>query len=153
MINDPPINYDNIFTDIYFWTFLFVGAHTIGKARCLLFRNHIYNETNINPAFANWVKANCPLVGGDSNLSPFDGSTNTFDNTYFKDLKNWKGLLHSDQELYNGGSTDYLVNTYSNSTATFFSDFANAMIKMGSLSPLTGSPGQIRTSCRKINEY
>ncbi|XP_027349859.1 cationic peroxidase 1-like [Abrus precatorius] len=128
------------------------GSHTIGQASCLNFRTRIYNETNIDATFAQSLKANCPSTGGDGNLSPLDTTTaNTFDNAYFKNLQEQKGLLHSDQELFNGGSTDSQVNAYSNDAASFKTDFANAMVKMGNLSPLTGSSGQIRTNCRKIN--
>ncbi|GLJ14570.1 hypothetical protein SUGI_0235840 [Cryptomeria japonica] len=62
-----------------------------------------------------------------------------------------KGLLHSDQELFNGGSADALVTTYSTNPTTFFSDFAAAMVNMGNISPLTGTSGEVRTNCRKIN--
>ncbi|CBI19219.3 unnamed protein product, partial [Vitis vinifera] len=126
------------------------GTHTIGKARCTSFRNHIYNDTDIDPAFAASKQKICPRSGGDDNLSPLDGTTTVFDNVYFRGLKEKKGLLHSDQELYNGGSTDSIVETYSINTATFFRDVANAMVKMGNISPLTGTNGQIRTNCRKI---
>lgn len=128
------------------------GSHTIGQARCTTFRNRLYNEANINASFATSVKANCPQSGGNNNLSPLDTtSPNSFDNAYFKNLQIQKGLLHSDQVLFNGGSTDSIVNTYSSNSATFFTDFANAMVKMGNLSPLTGSNGQIRKNCRKTN--
>ncbi|PSS34742.1 Cationic peroxidase [Actinidia chinensis var. chinensis] len=128
------------------------GSHTIGQARCTTFRSRIYNEANINAQFATSVQANCPSSGGDNNLSPLDvTSPTTFDNAYFKNLQSLKGLLHSDQQLFNNGSTDSQVNTYSSSSATFFTDFANAMVKMGNLSPLTGTNGQIRTNCRKTN--
>ncbi|XP_057463899.1 cationic peroxidase 1-like [Actinidia eriantha] len=128
------------------------GSHTIGQARCTTFRNRIYNEANINSQFATSVQANCPSSGGDNLLSPLDvTSPTTFDNAYFKNLQGLKGLLHSDQQLFNNGSTDSQVNTYSSNSATFFTDFANAMVKMGNLSPLTGTNGQIRTNCRKAN--
>ncbi|KAK7374043.1 hypothetical protein VNO80_07467 [Phaseolus coccineus] len=128
------------------------GSHTIGQARCTTFRTRIYNDTNIDSSFATSLQANCPSTGGDSTLSPLDTtSQNTFDNAYFKNLQSKKGLLHSDQELFNGGSTDSQVNAYSSNPASFKTDFANAMIKMGNLSPLTGSSGQIRTNCRKTN--
>ncbi|KAA8517502.1 hypothetical protein F0562_017868 [Nyssa sinensis] len=128
------------------------GSHTIGQARCTVFRSRIYNEANINSSFATALKAKCPSSGGDNNLSPLDTTSPTsFDNAYFKNLQLQKGLLHSDQQLFNGGSTDSQVNTYSSNSATFFTDFVNAIVKMGNLSPLTGTSGQIRTNCRKTN--
>ncbi|URE42372.1 Peroxidase [Musa troglodytarum] len=97
-----------------------LGAHTIGQARCISFRDRIYNETSI-------------------------------DSFYFRNLVKKKGLLHSDQQLFGGGSTDSLVTTYSTNTARFFSDFAAAMVKMGNISPLTGTDGEVRLNCRKTN--
>ncbi|KAL7247207.1 hypothetical protein ACSBR2_002176 [Camellia fascicularis] len=128
------------------------GSHTIGQASCVTFRRRIYNETNIDSSLATFRKFNCPASGNDTNLSALDATTPLiFDNAYFKNLMTNKGLLHSDQQLFNGGSTDSLVTTYSNSPATFYTDFATAIVKMGNLGPLTGSSGQIRTNCRKIN--
>ncbi|KAG9147940.1 hypothetical protein Leryth_003531 [Lithospermum erythrorhizon] len=127
------------------------GSHTIGQARCVTFRNRIYNDTNINSTFATSLQANCPTSGGNGNLAPLDPTPNAFDNAYFSNLQTQRGLLHSDQELFNGGSTDSLVNTYVSNSATFFTDFANAMVKMSNLSPLTGTNGQIRTNCRRVN--
>ncbi|ONH99697.1 hypothetical protein PRUPE_6G044300 [Prunus persica] len=131
------------------------GAHTIGKAQCSSFRDRIYNDTNIDASFAKARQRKCPsTVGsGDNHLAPLDVQTpNTFDTAYFKNLINQKGLLHSDQVLYNnGGSTDSLVKTYSGSANAFNSDFAKAMIKMGDIKPLTGSNGEIRLNCRRPN--
>ncbi|KAJ4977768.1 hypothetical protein NE237_008548 [Protea cynaroides] len=128
------------------------GSHTIGQARCTNFRSRIYNESNIDTSYATSLKSNCPSSGNDDNLSPLDTTSPTsFDKYYFKNLVNKKGLLHSDQQLYNGGSTDSQVTSYSGSSSTFLSDFTSAIVKMGNLSPLTGSSGEIRTNCRKIN--
>ncbi|KAB5530237.1 hypothetical protein DKX38_020318 [Salix brachista] len=130
------------------------GSHTIGQARCSSFRARIYNETNIDSSFAATRKKSCPFPGpsGNSKLAPLDVQTPTaFDNNYYKNLINQKGLLHSDQVLFNGGSTDSLVRTYSSNSKTFNSDFATAMIKMGDIDPLTGSHGEIRKICSKPN--
>ncbi|XVE79899.1 hypothetical protein DITRI_Ditri14bG0094200 [Diplodiscus trichospermus] len=130
------------------------GAHTIGKARCTVFRNRIYNETNIDSSFAKTRQSNCPSTSGsgDDNLAPLDVQTpNFFDNKYFQNLFKKQGLLHSDQVLFNGGSTASLVKEYSCSTMAFYSDFVTAMIKMGDIKPLTGSRGEIRKNCRKPN--
>ncbi|KAL6142364.1 hypothetical protein ACLB2K_060646 [Fragaria x ananassa] len=128
------------------------GSHTIGQARCTTFRARLYNEANIDSSFATSLKANCPSSGGDANLSPLDVTTrNKFDNAYFKNLVSQKGLLHSDQQLFSGGSTNAQVNAYVSNPGSLSTDFANAMVKMGNLSPLTGTNGQIRTDCKKVN--
>ena len=130
------------------------GGHTIGIARCTSFRNHIYNDTNIDPNFAVTRQAKCPRTqgNGDFNQAPLDLQTPTyFDNYYFKNLVVKRGLLHSDQELYNGGSQDNLVKSYSINQDLFFKDFADAMINMGNISPLTGVKGEIRKKCQFVN--
>ncbi|KAI3667826.1 hypothetical protein L6452_42896 [Arctium lappa] len=130
------------------------GSHTIGQARCTTFRARIYNDTNIDASFAKLRRSNCPLPAGsgDNNLAPLDVKTpNYFDNNYYKNLISQKGLLRSDQVLHNGGSTDSLVEQYSKNAGSFNADFAAAMIKMGDIRPLTGSNGEIRKNCRKVN--
>uniref|UniRef100_A0A7N0TK70 Peroxidase n=1 Tax=Kalanchoe fedtschenkoi TaxID=63787 RepID=A0A7N0TK70_KALFE len=128
------------------------GSHTIGQARCTTFRTRLYNDNNINASFATSLKSSCPSSGSDDSLSPLDLQTpNKFDNLYFQNLLINKGLLHSDQELFNGGSTDDQVKTYSSDPNAFSTDFSNAMVKMSNLSPLTGSQGEIRVNCRVTN--
>ncbi|KAK8709562.1 hypothetical protein V6N13_060577 [Hibiscus sabdariffa] len=127
------------------------GGHTLGVSRCSIFRNRIYNATNIDPAFAKQRRATCPRTGGNTNMAPFDPTPAKFDTAYFKNLVKQRGLLTSDQALFNGGSTDKLVKTYSLNPDVFWSDFAKSMIKMGNIKPLTGKQGQIRVNCRKAN--
>ncbi|KAL2480536.1 Peroxidase 5 [Abeliophyllum distichum] len=76
---------------------------------------------------------------------------NSFDNNYYKNLMQRKGLLQSDQILFSGDSTDSIVSEYSRNQQTFLSDFGNAMIKMGEIEPLTGQNGIIRRICSAIN--
>lgn len=131
------------------------GAHTIGQARCTSFRDRIYNETNIEASFARKRQGNCPRVSGtprDNNIDPLDHKSPTFfDNAYYKNLINKRGLLHSDQILYNGGQTDSLIETYSKNSDAFEDDFVAAMIRMGDITPLTGSNGEVRKNCRRPN--
>ncbi|ONK80262.1 uncharacterized protein A4U43_C01F15700 [Asparagus officinalis] len=126
------------------------GAHTIGLAKCATFQSRITNESNIDPRFASLRKRTCK--NGNS-LAPLDqGSEKSFDNNYYKNLVARQGLLHSDQELFNGGSQDSLVKKYSQNSKAFEDDFVIAMVKMGSLSPLTGKNGEIRLNCRVANK-
>ncbi|XWS09037.1 hypothetical protein CRYUN_Cryun40dG0051100 [Craigia yunnanensis] len=127
------------------------GDNTIRLSQCAIFRNRIYNATNIDPAFAKERRLTCPRIGGNINLAPFDPMPGRFDTAYFKNLVKKRGLLTSDQALFNGGSTDKIVKSYSLNPEAFWDDFAKSMIKMGNIKPLTGKKGQIRVDCRKAN--
>ncbi|KAL9265998.1 Peroxidase 4-like protein [Drosera capensis] len=128
------------------------GAHTIGQARCVTFRTRIYNDTDIAPRFAANRQFTCPLTGGDDNTAPIDISSSLrFDNGYYQNLLTRRGLFHSDQELFNGGSQDSLTEAYASNPGLFFRDFVNAMIKMENINVLTGTNGQIRLNCRAVN--
>ncbi|KAM0864576.1 hypothetical protein ACQ4PT_043830 [Festuca glaucescens] len=95
---------------------------------------------------------NRPTGSGDSSLAPLDKtSPNAFDNANYSNLLSQKGLLHSDQVLFNGGSTDNTVRSFASNPSAFGSAFATAMVKMGNIAPKTGTQGQIRLSCSKVN--
>ncbi|KAE8735749.1 Peroxidase 4 [Hibiscus syriacus] len=97
-------------------------SHTIGQARCTSFRPGIYNENNIDASFDQTRQRNCPTAtgSGDHNFAPLDIQTPTsFDNDYFQNLVNNRGLLHSDQKLFNGGSMDSVVRGYANNPSPF----------------------------------
>ncbi|KAK1412451.1 hypothetical protein QVD17_33716 [Tagetes erecta] len=127
------------------------GAHTLGFGQCGTFRDRIHNDTNIDPLFASHLRTICPRVGSGSRLAPFDPTPNSFDVKYFANLVHKKGLLISDQALFDGGETDKLVWKYSRNQQEFFQDFTKSMIKMGDIKPLIGKRGQIRKNCRKVN--
>ncbi|XP_073122618.1 lignin-forming anionic peroxidase-like [Henckelia pumila] len=129
------------------------GAHTLGQSQCQNFRTRIYsNGTDIDAGFASTRRRQCPQNGGDENLAPLDLVTpNSFDNNYYKNLMQRKGLLHSDQVLFNGGSADSIVFEYSRNQQTFYSDFANAMVKMSEIELLLGQNGIIRRVCGAVN--
>ncbi|CAH9074021.1 unnamed protein product [Cuscuta epithymum] len=66
---------------------------------------------------------------------------------------NQEGLLHTDQILRDGGNITIasLVEQYSRDQKKFFNDFGAAMIKMGNIAVLTGSQGEIRKDCTRVN--
>ncbi|KAH0759289.1 hypothetical protein KY290_022782 [Solanum tuberosum] len=137
------------------------GGHTIGMARCVSFKQRLYNQKGDNlpdvtleKTYYNGLKSICPTSGGDNNISPLDvASPIRFDNTYFKLLLWGKGLLNSDEVLLTGNvkKTKELVKSYAENEAIFFRHFAKSMVKMGNINPLTELKGEIRNSCRRIN--
>lgn len=127
------------------------GAHTIGQAQCSQFHDRIYNDRNINATFAALRRRTCPR-GGGSALAPLDGETPyRFDNGYYRELVARRGLLQSDQVLFDGGSQDALVRRYSVNEGAFARDFAAAMVKMGAIRPRPGTPLEVRLVCNSLN--
>jgi len=132
------------------------GGHTLGFSRCTNFRDRLYNETaTLDGSLAASLRAVCPRAAGsgDDSLAPLDPTPAHFDGAYFASLLRSRGVLHSDQQLFAGGLgvTDALVRFYAANADAFRRDFAEAMVRMASLSPLTGSSGEIRSNCRKVN--
>ncbi|EEF40783.1 peroxidase 72 [Ricinus communis] len=136
------------------------GSHTIGNARCTSFRQRLYNQSGngqpdytLDQSYAAQLRTNCPRSGGDQNLFFLDFASPTkFDNSYFKNLLASKGLLNSDQVLLTKNEASMeLVKNYAENNELFFEQFAKSMIKMGNISPFTGSRGEVRKNCRKIN--
>jgi len=138
-----------------------IGSHTIGDSRCTSFRQRLYNQTGngkadftLDQQYAAELRTRCPRSGGDQNLFVLDFVTPLkFDNFYYKNLLANKGLLSSDEVLLtkNQESAD-LVRKYAERNDLFFEQFAKSMVKMGNITPLTGSRGEIRKICRRINK-
>ncbi|XVE60090.1 hypothetical protein DITRI_Ditri05aG0099000 [Diplodiscus trichospermus] len=135
------------------------GAHTFGRAQCFTFTNRLYNFTGVgdkdpdlNETLAVKLRAACPNITA-ANLTDLDHTTpNTFDNSYFKNLQVKEGLLQSDQILFSDGAdTVAIVNAFSSNQTAFFESFVLSMIRMGNISPKTGSDGEVRLNCRVRN--
>ena len=74
------------------------------------------------------------------------------DNQYYKNLLVYRGLLSSDEVLFTDSpATAELVKLYAANQDIFFQHFAQSIVKMGNISPLTGGNGEIRKNCRRIN--
>ncbi|EOA23214.1 hypothetical protein CARUB_v10019462mg [Capsella rubella] len=138
------------------------GGHTFGKNQCQFITNRLYNfnstglpDPTLNATYLQTLRGLCPPNGNQSALVDFDLRTPTvFDNKYYMNLGERKGLLQTDQELFsspNATDTIPLVRSYANSTETFFSAFVEAMNRMGNITLLTGTQGQIRLNCRVVN--
>uniref|UniRef100_A0A7N0UU32 Peroxidase n=1 Tax=Kalanchoe fedtschenkoi TaxID=63787 RepID=A0A7N0UU32_KALFE len=140
------------------------GGHTIGKARCASFRNRIYNQSleelhydyyQRSTMFRRILGSICPESGGDNAIGPLDFRTPArFDNNYYRNLLEEKGLLHSDNVLVNEddeGEVRRLIWRYSEDQDVFFASFAESMVKMGNINVLTGHEGEIRRNCRFVN--
>ncbi|XP_059431094.1 peroxidase 15-like [Corylus avellana] len=137
------------------------GAHTFGRAQCVSFSARLYNfsgtgspDPTLNSTYLQTLQGICLKNGIGTELTNLDLTTpDVFDNYYFSNLQGNNGLLQSDQELFstNGADTVDIVNYFSAYQYAFFVNFVEAMIKMGNISVLTGTEGEIRQNCALVN--
>ncbi|CAN6341947.1 unnamed protein product [Urochloa humidicola] len=114
------------------------GAHTFGKVQC------------------QFTRENCTAGQPQGSLEDLDRVTpNLFDNKYYGNLLEGSAQLPSDQVMLSApaaaATTAPIVHRFAGDQQDFFRNFAASMIKMGNISPLTGSDGEIRKNCRRIN--
>lgn len=140
-----------------------VGGHTIGTTACQFFSNRLRNFTtngaadpSIDPSFLSQLQTLCPQNSGATNRVAFDtGSQNKFDNSYYANLRNGRGVLQSDQALWNDASTKTFVQRYLGIRGllglTFNVEFGKSMVKMSNIGVKTGTDGEIRKICSASN--
>ncbi|RDY05782.1 Peroxidase 12, partial [Mucuna pruriens] len=131
------------------------GGHTIGISHCSSFSNRLFptQDPVMDKTFGKNLRLTCP-TNTTVNTTVLDiRSPHTFDNKYYVDLLNRQGLFTSDQDLYTDKRTKPIVTSFAVNQTLFFDKFVFAMLKMGQLSVLTGTQGEIRANCsvRNVN--
>ncbi|KAL6642573.1 hypothetical protein ACP70R_020754 [Stipagrostis hirtigluma subsp. patula] len=140
------------------------GGHTFGRVQCQFVTDRLYNfsgtnrpDPTLDPAYRAFLSQRCPRNGNASALNDLDPTTpDTFDKNYYTNIEVNRGFLNSDQELKSSpqaqGTTAPIVDRFASSQDAFFQSFAQSMINMGNLKPLTDpSKGEVRINCRKVN--
>ncbi|GJN12611.1 hypothetical protein PR202_ga30903 [Eleusine coracana subsp. coracana] len=127
------------------------GGHTLGVAHCAAFKNRLQSETaTLDASLAAKLGSTC---GGDSSsaTAPFDRTSTAFDGVYFKELQERRGLLSSDQTLFESPETKGIVNSFAANPGYFFWAFQQGMLKMGQLDLKEGDKGEVRKKCSVVN--
>lgn len=141
------------------------GSHTMGRARCISFRQRIadvrieeeYDHHKRYNTYRRVLESLCPESGGDNNtLANLDFRTPArFDNLYFQNVVEGRGLLHSDDVLVREDEQGWIrerVWAYASDQQLFFDSFVNSIVKMGNINVLTADDeGEVRTNCRFVN--
>ncbi|WZZ37476.1 hypothetical protein YC2023_020877 [Brassica napus] len=135
------------------------AAHTLGFAHCNKVFNRIYNfnrthiiDPTLNKGYAKdlrlaWPKNVDPRIA--INIDPI--TPKKFDNIYFKNLQQGKGLFTSDQVLYTDRRSRPTVDSWAKNSAAFNAAFVKAMTKLGRVGVKTGHNGNIRRDCGAFN--
>ncbi|KAK4756494.1 hypothetical protein SAY87_006621 [Trapa incisa] len=133
------------------------GGHTIGLAHCNTFSPRLYNFTgkgdqdpSLDPSYATFLKGICSPTDSTTTVEMDQGSGTNFDSGYFTGLTKNKGLFISDAALLTNKGARNIVNQLT-IQADFFTEFGQSMKRMGAIDVLTGTAGEIRKVCGKIN--
>ncbi|KAK6923124.1 hem peroxidase [Dillenia turbinata] len=135
------------------------GAHTLGFSHCNKFSNRIYNfspknpvDPTLNKTYAIQLQQMCPKDVDPRIAINMDPTTpNTFDNVYYQNLQQGKGLFTSDEVLFTDRRSRPIVNLWASNSAAFRSAFVTAITKLGRVGVKTGSNGNIRRNCAVFN--
>uniref|UniRef100_J3L854 Peroxidase n=1 Tax=Oryza brachyantha TaxID=4533 RepID=J3L854_ORYBR len=129
------------------------GGHTVGLAHCSSFEGRLFprQDPAMNGTFARRLRRTCPAAGTDRRTVNDIRTPNVFDNMYYVNLVNREGLFTSDQDLFSNAGTKPIVAKFAADQKAFFDQFAVSMVKMGQISVLTGSQGQVRRNCSARN--
>lgn len=145
-----------MFHDIY------IGGHTVGVTHCLVIQDRLYNFQNtgkpdptMDPRLLITLRQRCPQNSTASNSNTINLDQNLLssfvvDNSFYRQILAHRGVLQIDQELALDPLTSATVSTIAHSW-DFCSKFGQAMVKLGAVDVLTGTDGEIRKSCRAIN--
>lgn len=127
------------------------GAHTLGFSHCNRFSNRIYStpvDPTLNKGYAGQLQQMCPRNVDARIAINMDPTTpRTFDNVYYKNLQQGKGLFSSDQILFTDTRSRNTVNSFASNTNVFNSNFVAAITKLGRVGVKTARNGKIRTDC------
>ncbi|KAK6248047.1 hypothetical protein QUC31_019612 [Theobroma cacao] len=135
------------------------GAHTLGFSHCGRFSNRIYNfsprreiDPTLNFAYALQLRQMCPRNVDPRIAINMDPTTpRTFDNVYYKNLQQGKGLFTSDQILFTDRRSRNTVKLFASNNGAFQNAFVAAITKLGRAGVLTGNQGEIRRDCTQPN--
>ncbi|XP_071742123.1 peroxidase 16-like [Rutidosis leptorrhynchoides] len=132
------------------------GAHTLGFSHCGQFSKRIYSKAGIDPTlnrqYALELRQMCPVNVDPRIAINMDPTTpRTFDNAYYKNLQQGKGLFTSDQVLFTDTRSRPTVNLFASDNNAFNQAFVNAITKLGRVGVLTGNQGEIRRDCNRVN--
>ncbi|KAL6641761.1 hypothetical protein ACP70R_019942 [Stipagrostis hirtigluma subsp. patula] len=141
---------------------LLTAAHTVGTTACFFVKDRLYNyplpgggrgsDPSIPAAFLAELKARC--APGDFNTRlPLDrGSAAEFDDSILRNIRSGLAVIASDAALERSNATRALVDAYLGAAAgSFAQDFADAMVRMGSIGAITGDDGEVRDVCSAFN--
>ncbi|XP_009593086.1 peroxidase 60 [Nicotiana tomentosiformis] len=135
-----------------------LGGHTVGTAHCSNFQDRLYNykktggpDPAMNKLMLFSLRMKCPRSSNFDNSVPLDmGTPSVVDNSFYQQIKWGNGVLEIDQQIALDPLTNKTVDDIVKGS-DFYTKFGEAMVKLGRVEVLTGTQGEVRKSCRAVN--
>jgi peroxidase len=129
-----------------------------------------YIDPTLDAGFAEKLQELCPNIAEDRKANKImqrrrmfstglflDDTQSRFDNNYYANLVEGKGVLESDEGLYFDPRTRSIVELYACDQQTFFARFSESMVKMSTIGVKImrshSANGEIRANCHHINPH
>ncbi|XP_021719403.1 peroxidase 29-like [Chenopodium quinoa] len=136
-----------------------MGSHTLGVTHCLNIMDRLYRPSDargsyMDPRFEALLKFSCPEnIPFSQNISFVlnDPSAFMFDNLYYKNSLQRRGVLRIDAELPLNTRTAGIVEQFASNADDFFQEFGSAFLKLSYAGVLTGNHGIIRSMCNFVD--
>lgn len=126
------------------------GSHTLGGGHCKNIEDRLPINSPTAPkslVYRTQLRAACAVNVFNVAILNIDASPFTFDNRYFKDIQNGRGLFTVDNLLATDPRTAPVVSLYASNQGAFFAAFQTAYVKLVSRA-LTGTQGSVRATCQ-----
>lgn len=141
--------------DIYiFRGYLVAEAHTLGATHCrnLMERLQPTSDPTLSPVYSLILQTVCSNPSlSDIAFVQNDAILYLFDNRYFIDIQNGRGLLKIDSEIDRDPRTLPHVVMFGKDMRRFFDVFTSGFLKLSSSKVMVGEEGEIKKDCRFTN--
>lgn len=109
-------------------------------------------DPSINATYLPQLKDLCPKdVDRRKEIFMDPITPGKFDNVYYQNLQQGRGLFKSDQALFTDPRSKPTVNLWASNGQLYNQAFVNSMIKLGRVGVKTGRDGNIRSNCETLN--
>ncbi|GAB2217148.1 hypothetical protein Droror1_Dr00000311 [Drosera rotundifolia] len=135
-----------------------LGAHSVGRMHCTKLVHRLYPEVDpvLNPDHVPHMLKKCHDPIPDPKSVQYvrndRGTPMIFDNNYYRNILDNKGLLIVDHQLATDERTRPYVLKMAKKQDYFFKEFSKAITVLSENNPLTGSKGEIRKQCNVVNK-
>ncbi|MED6145975.1 Syntaxin-8 [Stylosanthes scabra] len=138
------------------------GGHSVGNAHCSNFQERLssFNRGSPDPTMDPDLDTRLVKVCGSSSRPARNDPTVfldektpfAFDNRFYNEILDKRGILHIDQQLAMDSLSRDMVSRFADDGDSLFQNFANAMIKLSAVNVWLGNEGEIRKNCRAFNK-